>query len=340
MSSADLNRASIEALAERVGRDPLLIQGAGGNISWKDGDVLWVKSSGAWLAHARTEDMFVPVDLAGVRRLIDDDRESYLDQRIGESTLRPSIETALHALMPQRVVAHLHAVDAIAYAVSTDGRELLEQRLDGLAWMWIAYHKPGAALATAIRMQMREAGVVPAVLVLANHGIVFCGESAASVEALYQDVLSRLCREPRPSGEDPGARSGTLDGYVEASGPARSLAFDAISIELARAHWVLYPDHAVFLGPEARFFASLEEARASIAADDASARSRRPCVIVPGTGVWMPADTSIAAFAMLDCYASVCLRLADPLCISSLKESDVYALLHWEAETYRKSLAR
>ena len=35
-----------------IGADPLLIQGPGGNTSFKSGDELWVKASGAWLAEA------------------------------------------------------------------------------------------------------------------------------------------------------------------------------------------------------------------------------------------------------------------------------------------------
>ena len=338
MSSTDPQRAAIEHLAERVGRDPLLIQGAGGNLSWKDGNVLWVKASGAWLAHARSEDMFVPVDLAGVRSMIDDGQDGYLDQRIGDSKLRPSIETALHALMPQRIVAHLHAVDAIAHVVVSDGEALLEQRLEGIAWMWIPYHKPGAALATAIRTRMRETDRVPDVLMLANHGIVFCADDVSDVEALYRDVLARLRIEPRPCAVD-AVHESPLSGYVERRGTTRSLAYDAISLDVVRHHWVIYPDHAVFLGPEARIFDSLDEARSAPAADDDSTRSRRPCVIVPGIGVWLPVATSGAASDMLDCYAHVCLRLSDFQKVTSLDSSAVHALLNWEAEAYRKSLA-
>jgi rhamnose utilization protein RhaD (predicted bifunctional aldolase and dehydrogenase) len=47
---------AIEALQElvrlsaRLGADPRLIQGAGGNTSIKTGNTLWVKASGKWLA--------------------------------------------------------------------------------------------------------------------------------------------------------------------------------------------------------------------------------------------------------------------------------------------------
>ena len=35
-----------------IGADPLLVQGAGGNVSWKEDGTLWIKASGKWLAGA------------------------------------------------------------------------------------------------------------------------------------------------------------------------------------------------------------------------------------------------------------------------------------------------
>jgi hypothetical protein len=54
-------------MSARVGRNMLLVQGAGGNSSIKDGDVLWVKASGTWLADADAKDIFVPVSLGAAR---------------------------------------------------------------------------------------------------------------------------------------------------------------------------------------------------------------------------------------------------------------------------------
>ena len=44
----------------RVWPNPLLVQGAGGNVSWKEEDTLWVKASGTWLSDASAEDIFLP----------------------------------------------------------------------------------------------------------------------------------------------------------------------------------------------------------------------------------------------------------------------------------------
>ena len=113
-----------------IGSDPLLVQGAGGNVSWKEGDTLWVKASGTWLAEAAEKDIFVPVDLQHLRTAIEKGDFSVTPKVLGDSVLRPSIETLLHALMPHRVVVHLHAIEILAHLVrdncQTDFQLLLD----------------------------------------------------------------------------------------------------------------------------------------------------------------------------------------------------------------------
>ena len=66
--SQDNKKLSIGEYCEWIGSNPLLVQGAGGNISWKEGDVLWVKASGMWLIDATKENIFVPVDLKYIKQ--------------------------------------------------------------------------------------------------------------------------------------------------------------------------------------------------------------------------------------------------------------------------------
>jgi len=102
----------VKVFCAQIGADPMLVQGAGGNVSWKDGDVLWVKASGTWLAHAESSDIFVPVKLAHLQDQLAKKNFSVSPKLYRASSLRPSIETLLHALLPHRVVAHLHPVAA------------------------------------------------------------------------------------------------------------------------------------------------------------------------------------------------------------------------------------
>jgi rhamnose utilization protein RhaD (predicted bifunctional aldolase and dehydrogenase) len=89
-----------------LGDNPLLVQGGGGNTSIKDGQKLWVKASGTWLSRAGGENIFLDVDIPVVLERTRLGIEDLSD--LGKNGMRPSIETPLHALMPQRVVLHLH----------------------------------------------------------------------------------------------------------------------------------------------------------------------------------------------------------------------------------------
>ena len=60
----------ISRFCAQLGADPLLVQGAGGNVSWKESEVLWIKASGTWLKDALERDIFVPVDLSDLREAL------------------------------------------------------------------------------------------------------------------------------------------------------------------------------------------------------------------------------------------------------------------------------
>ncbi|WP_448937127.1 class II aldolase/adducin family protein, partial [Escherichia coli] len=86
------------------------------------------------------------------------------------TTLRASIETSLHALMPHRIVLHVHSVNTIAWAVRSDARDEFARRLDGLAWRYLDYHHPGLPLARAVGEVIARDAID--VLILGNHGLV------------------------------------------------------------------------------------------------------------------------------------------------------------------------
>ena len=50
-----------------IGMNRLLVQGAGGNASWKENNTLWIKASGMWLVDAKSHNIFLPIDLGHLR---------------------------------------------------------------------------------------------------------------------------------------------------------------------------------------------------------------------------------------------------------------------------------
>ena len=95
------NQAELTPLRElcaRIGGDPLLTQASTGNSSIKLEGVLWIKASGEWMANAIHEDILIPLDLAEVKEHV----KHKVDP--AERYTRASIETAMHAVLPLRVV--------------------------------------------------------------------------------------------------------------------------------------------------------------------------------------------------------------------------------------------
>lgn len=121
----------------------MLVQGGGGNVSWKDGKTLWIKASGRWLAEADADNIFVPVDLSHLLQATHDGIFDAIPIALGATGLKPSIETVLHAVMPHRFVVHLHPVAALAFLVRRAPGADLESRLKGLDWQLVEYRKPG-----------------------------------------------------------------------------------------------------------------------------------------------------------------------------------------------------
>ena len=329
----------LRRMSARVGKNILLVQGAGGNSSIKDGDVLWVKASGTWLADAEHKDIFVPVLLSAARAALAQGDERIPLANRGNSALRASIETCLHALMPHTVVLHVHSVNAIAWAVRTDARDEFARRLDGLAWHRLDYYHPGLPLARAVSEVTAQDAID--VLILGNHGLVVGAATCDAAEALADEVERRLALEPRiaPPADDEALRRlciGT-DYRLPADSLCHSVATDRFSRAIA-VSGSLYPDHVVFLGPGLPVLDEGKGLSEIIALAGAKGMSLPVAVLVPDIGAVIRRDASAGAEAMLTCLALVTCRLPRGVDVTYLSAENEHALLNWGAERYRRQL--
>jgi rhamnose utilization protein RhaD (predicted bifunctional aldolase and dehydrogenase) len=336
---------ALKALSARIGSDPSLTQGAGGNTSLKAGDTLWIKASGTWLAHAVVRDVMVPVrfePLLEAVAAVDPAAEQAHRFTIADrnaSGLRPSIETTVHALMPQRVVLHVHCVDTIALAVRTDCVEQVSPRLAGLNWAYVPYARPGLPLALAVAEHRAQR---PDVLVLGNHGLVVASESVAGAEALLRNVKARVRIDPRaaaaPDLDALGALAANGEGEsyrLPESAAAHSLAMDVFSLAIA-ARGSLYPDHVIFLGEGS----AIAQPGEDVAAVARRLRSAQASIVVPGKGVLMRGDVPPNGDAMARCLADVTARIPADAPVRVLTQEEHLQLTDWDAEKYRQDLAR
>lgn len=327
-------------LAARLGRDPLVIQGPGGNISFKHDGVMWVKASGTWMVEAMAQSILIPVDIAAVLDGLAagdpacETCSAFVRRDLSDLPLRPSIETTLHAVMPQRVVVHVHCVETISIACLSDAAERLAIPLSGLNWTFVPYIRPGASLG---RIMAEHIVAGTNVVVLGNHGLVVAGDSVSEAERLCAEVSRRLARIARaaPVADRTALETIQGDGYSIAEDDQwHAIATDPISLAAAR-RGSLYPDHVVFLGP------GIVIAEAGENAADAARRSGRaapPLVVVPGAGVLLHNAATPGARALIRCLADVTCRLKSDDPIAPLSLDDEAQLLNWDAEKYRQWL--
>ncbi|MDN4061352.1 class II aldolase/adducin family protein [Massilia sp. YIM B02769] len=332
-------RDAVVAFCAAAGKEPLLVQGAGGNVSWKDGDTLWIKASGTWLADAAEKDIFVPVELAQLRAAVAAGQFDVKPVVRGESALRPSIETLLHALMPQPVVVHLHAVEVLAHLVDADFVAGFEQALPAsISWVAVPYRKPGADLARAVSEALTGSGA--SVVFLQNHGVVIGADSPAAVTAMLDELVAALRTQPAP-----GATAAVPAAPIEAGGTVyepvpdagvQRLATDPVLFERLSSQWALYPDHVVFLGA----FPYLADSPAALEAALAQEQALPELVFVRGAGVFARPGFSTAKQVQLRCYFDVLVRQTGHGRVLALGTAEIGELLDWDAERYRMSLSK
>jgi rhamnose utilization protein RhaD (predicted bifunctional aldolase and dehydrogenase) len=326
---------SVINYCDQIGQDSLLVQGAGGNVSWKDGDTLWVKASGTWLA-AASKEIFVPVDLQQLRVAIDGGHFDVKPKALDGGSLKPSIETLLHALMPQKVVVHLHAIEVLAYLVRENCEELFQALLTNCPrWVMVDYYKPGAELASAVNSATAQDSAIKIVF-LRNHGVVIGGDDVEEINHTLTLLISQLSAHVGEStldtpSEIPTAVPG-LERYVPVVDRVlHQLALDPKLFAALGPTWALYPDHVVFLGAQAHTYPSFE-----VLSQVIQERGSEPeLVFVQGRGVYVKADFTKAKYAQLLCYYEVIRRQPEEAKIRALSEPQVFELLHWDAELYR-----
>ena len=249
-AASHVDLAHLRQLSARIGADPLLTQASTGNSSTKLDGVLWIKASGKWMVDALDQDIFIPLDLDVVIR-------ECLRKRVDPAGRYPgaSIETGMHAVMPHRVVLHVHSINTIAWAVRKDAGLRLQHKLDGLHWRWISYVAPGLPLSQAIQQSLF---VCPGtdVFVLGNHGLVIGGEDCKAVEDLLFELEQRLAISPRRAHQADYAALAELCQVSSWELPdddqVHALGTDAIS-QTILSGGLLYPCQAIFSQSIARF---------------------------------------------------------------------------------------
>ncbi len=192
-------------MSNRYGSNPEYVLAGGGNTSYKEDEVMYIKGSGSSLATIK-EDGFVSMDRAKLTAMIsanyptgDKEREAaaladLMDARLpGNGSKRPSVETPLHNMFPFSYVLHVHPALVNGVTCSINGYEDAKRLLQD-DFVWVPLTRPGYALSKECsdRLTAHKAttGKDVQVLLLQNHGIFVAANTVEEIDAIMKRVMA------------------------------------------------------------------------------------------------------------------------------------------------------
>ncbi len=187
-----------------IGAEPALVLHGGGNTSVKGTwrtvlgdsvDALFMKASGCDLSEVEPGD-HVAVDLAHLRRLRTlpalDDATMLNELRthlFEHRAATPSIETPVHAFIPERYIDHTHPDAVLALTNQPDGEAHIRSAL-GDSVLVIPYAEAGFALAKLVA-DAYEAQPDARAMVWMRHGLVTWGDCAKDTYDCTIELVTR-----------------------------------------------------------------------------------------------------------------------------------------------------
>lgn len=336
--------STLKRISTELARDPLLIQGAGGNTSLKRDGILWVKASGCWLEDAEEKQIFVPVRLSKVlNNIIAQKADSCVGARLPDrasEALKPSIETALHAVLPHAAVIHAHAVNCTTTALLADGRARFERAMGhDLHSFYLPYATPGLPLANIVREAV-TGNNSPDIILLQNHGVVVGAECPQAAATLLREVERRLELAPRNFAEPAGDSMSAFEGvHYEVLPFGSGMARDPYLFNLLTTS-VFTPDQIVFLGGPVRTIRRDDDIELAAQTIEQESGMVPTLILREGVGAFVRRDASPGTKAVIRWLMHIAERIPEGAEVLSLPTHEVANLLGWDAERYRLKLDR
>ena len=309
--------------SEEIGSNFDLIQGAGGNTSFKEGDSIFIKASGYKLKDSLKKDIFVKVNLRKLRESIKQNMKNPLegtwDKSLGK---RPSMETNMHAILPQKYIFHTHCLNTISLLVQNESQFKISTIFSDLKYKIIQYKTPGIQLANEIKKVVKDDK--PEIIFLSNHGLVVSKKLDLPIPPTKKENLKKLNQ----------LASGTCFRPTKYN-DAHNIAFSENKIKIASSG-SLYPDHVVFLGPRTFVVKTKKDLKQILI--NKQIEQKLPLVIVPFAGILVPENISLEAEELVLALSKIVAKIPNNTKINYLSLNDESKLKKSSSENYRLSL--
>lgn len=183
------------------GKNDNYVQGAGGNISIKEGDIIHIKKSGKHFREIKDKNDIISCniskeDIQGVLNIynkqnLENRYNTLIEDKISGKD-RPSIELSFH-VFGDKYTLHLHPTIVNIFNCTKQGQEIIKQLCeDNENMSYVDYCKPGIILTNKI---MEKRTMLNDITFLFNHGIIITGPSEESILERYELLESKLKKE-------------------------------------------------------------------------------------------------------------------------------------------------
>ncbi|MBE6904044.1 MAG: SDR family NAD(P)-dependent oxidoreductase [Ruminococcaceae bacterium] len=368
----------LKEMSNRYGSNPAYVLAGGGNTSYKDNEVMYVKGSGVSLAEI-TESGFVKMDRARLNNIFSSTYSSDPDTReaevlrdmmaarcIGEENKRPSVEALLHNVLPFTFILHVHPSKGNGLTCSKSYVQAVSQLFPNNS-ITVGQIMPGYILAKDVKDKMesyeKEHGKLPTYIFLENHGVFIGGNSIEEIDAAVEQMDAafdkKIVRNPDFSEVEydkefavcaiPAVRILAAEGKVATFVTNKEVMNVVASREnFEKATPSFSPDHMVYCNDKAlfieasgieSFYTELEEKIKEYKAEN----NKLPKIIgLKNVGFFACGNDKKNA----DIAASLFLNAIEVSVYAEsfgggkpMKDELIYAINNWEVERYRRSVS-
>ncbi|WP_430813824.1 class II aldolase/adducin family protein [Carboxylicivirga sp. RSCT41] len=193
-------------LSQKFGKNPDYIIAGGGNSSYKNKNLMWVKASGTSMANI-DEKGFVCLDRKMMRVLSEKKysedaklREEEVKQDLQKAILspdgkRPSVEASMHEVIQYKYIMHTHPTLVNGVLCAKNSKEEIKE-IWGDEVVYVPYTDPGYILFKKVELALEdfrlEKRKEAQIIFLENHGVFVGADTCKEIEEIYENVEYKL----------------------------------------------------------------------------------------------------------------------------------------------------
>ena len=328
--------ASLIEITEKVGNDINLVQGPGGNISYKNDGFMYIKASGTKMSDVKKRNIFVKTDhIKIIKGIENEDKDLKKKYWVDNDSIRPSIETSMHALMPHKCVLHVHCVNTLSWVVQENYQNKISFLLKGENWSSIPYIKPGISLSKEIKkiIDTKNSDII----LLSNHGIVVGAETPSEVYAITKGISEKLYQKELKKTK---ISLNDFDKYLSFKKYKLPKYEYVHNIAFSNRHSIiaangdLFPDQIVFLKNGIKIIESISDLESLLTLSN----EEHPVILIPNQGLLVPNNFKEVNEITLFGLTMIISRIPQNSTIKYLTKKDRSELLNWDLEKLRQKM--